>query len=81
MQLTNCDSDNTEILTEGKSVKVLIDSCASVNCMDKKTFNPLKTKYSKLEKSNTNTYPFASKIQLELLGVSNLKRSSEWEIA
>ena len=40
-----------EILIESESVKVLIDSGASVNCMDN-IFNPVKTQFTKVEKSN-----------------------------
>ena len=71
-QLTNSDSNSTEILIEGKPIKVLIDSGASVNCMDKNTFKSVKTESTKLEKSNAKIYPFASKIPLKLLGVSSL---------
>ena len=71
-QLTNSDSNSTEILIEGKPIKVLIDSGASVNCMDKNIFNSVKTKSTKLEKSNAKIYPFASKIPLKLLGVSSV---------
>ena len=35
--VSNCDSNKVEILIEGKSVQVFIDSGASVNCMDKNT--------------------------------------------
>ena len=70
--VSNCDSNSVEILIEGKSVKVLIDSGASVNCMDKNTFNSVKTQFTKVEKSNAKIYPYASKIPLKLLGVSSL---------
>ena len=70
--LTNSDFNSTEILTDGKPIKVLIDSGASVNCMDKNTSNSVITKSTKLEKSNAKIYPFASKIPLKLLGVSSL---------
>ena len=69
-QLTNSDSNSTEIFIEGKPIKVLIDSEASVNCMDKNTFNSVRAKSTTLEKSNAKIYPFASKIPLKLLGVS-----------
>ena len=41
---------NIDILIEGKSIKVIIDSGASVNCMDKDTFNSVKISSTKLEK-------------------------------
>ena len=71
-QLKHSDSNGTEILIEGKPIKVLIDSGASVNCMDKNTFNSVKTRSTKLEKSNAKIYSFASKIPLKLFGVSSL---------
>ena len=61
---------NIDILIEGKSIKVIIDSGASVNCMDKDTFNSVKISSTKLEKSSAKIYPYASKIPLKLLGVS-----------
>ena len=61
-QVTDFDSNNVEILIEGKSVKVIIDSGASVNCMDKDTYNSAKASSTKLEKSNAKIYPYASKI-------------------
>ena len=45
-----CASNSVEILIEGKSVKVLIDSGASVNCMDKNTLNAVTSKFTKVEK-------------------------------
>ena len=56
-QLTNSDSNSTEILIVGKPIKVLIDSGASVNCMDKNTFNSVKTKSTNLEISNAKSIP------------------------
>ena len=64
-------SNIVDILTEGKPVKVIIDSGASVNCMDKKIYNSVKASSTKLEKSNAKIYPYASKIPLKLLGVSH----------
>ena len=59
-----------DIFIEGKSIKVIIDSGASVNCMDKDTFESVKISSTKLEKSSAKIYPYASKIPLKLLGVS-----------
>ena len=70
-QVTDFDSNNVEILIEGKSVNVIIDSSASVNCMDKDTYNSVKASSTKLEKSNAKMYPYASKSPLKLLGVSH----------
>ena len=61
---------NIDILIEGKSIKVIIDRGASVKCMDKDTFNSVKTSSTKLEKSSAKIYPYTSKIPLKLLGVS-----------
>ena len=66
------DSNSVEFFIKGKTVKVLIDSGVSVNCMDKSTFNSVKTQFTKVEKSNANYYPYASKIPLKLLSVSGL---------
>ena len=63
-------NSNIDILIEGKSIQVIIDSGASVNCMDKDTYNSVKTASTKLEKSSAKIYPYASKIPLKLLGVS-----------
>ena len=70
-QVTDFDSNNVETLIEGKSVKVILDSGASVNCMNKDTYNSLKTSSTKLEKLNTKIYPYASEIPLKLPGVSH----------
>lgn len=69
---TKLDSSLIEVLIEGKSVKTLIDSGASVNCLDKQTFNLVKTPSTKLQKSNVKIYPYASQIPLKLVGVSSL---------
>ena len=49
---------------------MIIESGASVKCMDKETFNSVKISSTKLEKSSAKLYPYASKIPLKLLGVS-----------
>ena len=51
---------------------MIIDSDASVNCMDKNTYYSAKTSSIKLEKSNAKIYPYAFKIPFKLLGVSHL---------
>ena len=70
-KVTDFDSNNVEILSEGRSVKVIIDSGASVNCTDKDTYHSMKVSSTKLEKSNAKIYPYASKMLLKLLGVSH----------
>jgi hypothetical protein len=53
--------------------KLLIDSGASVNCLDRATFEKVKKNSTSLHKCHTKIYPYAQKIPLKVLGIAEMK--------
>ena len=57
---------------QGKQIKLLIDSGATVNCIDKATFETFNSQNISLRKSKAKIYPYASKVPLRILGIAEL---------
>ena len=64
-------SPSIEVKIEGRPCKLLIDSGATVNCLDRKTFESI-CPNAALQKSKSKIYPYASKLPLKILGTANL---------
>ena len=60
---------------------VIIDSGASVSCMDKDTYNSVKTASTKLEKSSAKIYPYASKNSNKIAWSITIQCCCEWKSA
>ena len=68
---------------EGKLRNILIDSGASINVIDRSTYEQVKTTENRLSKSHAKIYPYGSNVPLELFGKTKLRvqvGNSEHEI-
>ena len=66
------DSAVIPLTIEGKLINVLIDSGASINAIDRKTFDKLKTSKTQIENCTINVFPYGSKSPLQMFGKTKL---------
>lgn len=66
------DSAVVPLTIEGKLINILIDSGASINAIDRKTFERLKTSKTQVEKCAINIFPYGSKSPLQMFGKTKL---------
>lgn len=63
---------NIRLQIEGNQLQFLIDSGASVNVIDKKTFDQINTSKKILQKSNAKVFPYGSNTPLKIIGKVDL---------
>ncbi len=71
--MTGKNDTTITVNLEGKLIDMLIDSGASVNAIDRNTFEKIKTTENVLSKTNAKIYPYGSNVPLKLYGKTNLK--------
>ena len=70
--LSGKDDAIISIEIEGQPIHFLIDSCSSINAIDKQTFGKLKTRKSMLEKTTTKLFPYGSSKPIPLIGKTKM---------
>ena len=70
--LSGKDDAIISIEIEGQPIHFLIDSCSSINAIDKQTFEKLKTRKSMLEKTTTKLFPYGSSKPIPLIGKTKM---------
>ena len=65
-------SSQFNIKVQSKPISILVDSGASVNILDEKTFKSLNVNRSKLKSTNTQIFTYGSRTPPQLLGAIEL---------
>ncbi|MES9903103.1 MAG: hypothetical protein ABW168_10510, partial [Sedimenticola sp.] len=60
------------LILEGVPIDILVDIGASVNAIDRCTYEKIKTTQNFLSKTNAKIYPYGSNVPLKLHGKTNL---------
>ncbi|XP_069129130.1 uncharacterized protein [Argopecten irradians] len=63
----NAGQPKAAVIIHGMPMDIIVDTGATVNILDEKTFQSMKSK-PKLQKSNTNLYPYGSGEPIDIVG-------------